>query len=398
MADKKRELFVLYASMLLTRAGFGSILMLFPLYVSAGSIAIGVALATYPLAEFVAAVPVGRYIDIKGRRLTLISGLLSISILTMGISLTRDIFAVSIIHGLMGISAAAVTVSSLTMLTDLTVRANRGMSMGTFDFTNIVGYALGIAYATTLLHLTGDNYGLAFVTTGGLLLAATITCTVFVRETHRVTTGQRFAVNPLTALDSTTRAILPLWFGLTSIVGVVFVLPKSFYESGLGSSQTGITLSAGAIGIGLGSVLFGKVSDRIGREKTLSIGLIGMIILLISTTEAAASNPPKIFENLLIIGPAAFVSSAIVPSALAYVGDRARTDLRGSAMGIYSMMLSIGIAAGNIFGGYSNSVGGLKSMVLSSAILLVVCIIVSGIMLYRSRYLKQKLNPLSLNI
>ena len=162
---------VLYLAMLVTRIGFGSVLLLCPMYLGVGSFGVGIALSTYPLAEFVSAAWIGAYVDLKGRRRMLLFGLLSISVLTMAISLTRNVYPIAILHAVMGFSGAAVTVSSLTMITDLTAVSNRGVSMGGFDFSNILGYALGISFATTILHLTDRNYEVAFVATGILLPA-----------------------------------------------------------------------------------------------------------------------------------------------------------------------------------------------------------------------------------
>jgi MFS family permease len=370
--------------MLVTRIGFGSVLLLFPLYLNVGSLGIGIALSAYPLAEFVSAAPIGSYVDLKGRRRMLLLGLLSISFLTMAISLTRNFYEISIIHAVMGFSGAAVTVSSLTMITDLTAVSNRGVSMGGFDLSNILGYALGISFATTLLHFTGHNYRLAFVATGILLLGASIASIVGVRETSYSTTHRSFQVNPLAALDQNTRAILPLWLGLTIILGVIFVLPKSLMESGFGSSLVGLTLSLGAFGIGMGSVIFGRISDKIGRGKTLGIGVVGLILLLFSTLEAVSHSPPRLYQQLPLIALGGFMATATVPSALAHVGDKANRSFRGSAMGIYSMMLSLGMAIGNLLGGYSTSVGGVKAILQASAGVLLLSLSITLFLLYRA--------------
>jgi MFS family permease len=381
--DTKRQLFILYLAMLFTRIGFGSVLLLFPMYLRAGSLGIGIALSAYPLAEFVSAAPIGSYVDAKGRRRMLILGLMSVSLLTMTISLTRDIYAISIIHAIMGFSGAAVTVSSLTMITDLTAVSNRGVSMGGFDFSNILGYALGISFATTILHFTHRNYGFAFVATGILLLAAGIATIVGVRETNRSPIRRRFYVNPLVALDESTRAILPLWLGLTIMLGVIFVLPRSLMEFGLGYSQVGLTLALGAFALGIGSVVFGRISDKVGRGKTLGVGVVGLILLLFSALEAVSHSPPRAYPELLLMGLGGFMATATVPSALAQVGDRANRGFRGSAMGIYSMMLSLGMAVGNVLGGYSTSVGGLRTVLEASAGVLLLSLSITLLLLYR---------------
>jgi MFS family permease len=186
------------------------------------------------------------------------------------------------------------------------------------------------------------------------------------------------------ALDQNTRAILPVWLGLTTILGVVFVLPRSLMESGLSSSQVGLTLALGAFGLGMGAVVFGWISDKIGRGKTLGIGVVGLILVLLSMLEAVSHSPPRIYQQLPLIALGGFMATATVPSALAYVGDKANRGLRGSAMGIYSMMLSLGMVIGNLLGGYSTSVGGLKAILETSAGVLLLSLSITVFLLYRA--------------
>jgi MFS family permease len=290
----------------------------------------------------------------------------------------------------MGFSGAAVTVSSLTMITDLTAVSNRGVGMGGFDFSNILGYALGISFATTILHLTDSNYGVAFVATGILLLAAGVASIIWVKETSRSSNRQSHRVNPLAALDQNTRAILPLWLGLTTILGVAFVLPRSLMESGLRFSQIGLTLALGAFGLGVGAIIFGRISDKIGRGKTLAIGVIGLALVLLSLLEAISHSPPRLYQELPLIASGGFMATATVPSALAYVGDKANRSFRGSAMGIYSMMLSLGMAIGNLVGGYSTSKGGLEAILEASAGVLLLTLSMSVFLTYRAGRLHLK--------
>lgn len=384
--DVKRDFTALYLATLIIRVGFGSIFLLFPLYVHAGSVATAGALAAYPLAELIAAPLMGRLVDVWSRRRVLLLGLLTIALLTFLISLTRDYAAVATLHGLMGISAAAVTVASLTMITDLTSVSNRGLGMGAFDFSNIMGYTGGIALATLLLHLERD-LGAIFMTTSGILLAAWAACAALLRETRPIAERQRFALNPLEGLDEGAKALLPVWFALTTVLGVIFFLPRTLFESGLSPSQTGTLLVAGAGALGLGSVFFGRLSDRIGRQATIGLGLIGALLLIYFIRLAASYDPPRFLELLPAIGPSALLASALVPSALAYVGDRAKLSLRGTAMGIYSMMLSGGIAAGNLLAGYLHAIGGLSAIIDAVGLLIAAALALSALLLRRAKLL-----------
>src|SRR2546428_11300943 len=72
----------------------------------------------------------------------------------------------------MGIGAAGVTVSSLTMITDATNLGNRGKGMGLFDFSNIGGYAAGVLVGGGLHTAFASQLGYAFAATGGAVAAA----------------------------------------------------------------------------------------------------------------------------------------------------------------------------------------------------------------------------------
>jgi predicted MFS family arabinose efflux permease len=91
-----------------------------------------------------------------------------------------------------------------------------------------------------------------------------------------------------------------------------------------------------------------------------------MLILLptLALSLSPDTNPeyPSFGAYLYVIAPSALMVSALVPSILALVGDTARSTLRGSAMGLYSIMLSLGIAVGNVVGGASGQIGGLTAI------------------------------------
>src|SRR5437879_10433496 len=90
------------------------------------------------------------------------------------------------------------------------------------------------------------------------------------------------------------------------------------------------------------------------------IGVIGELGFLVIFPEfygqlIKAQNERDLLIAINIVGPIGifagilfFFGTALVPSMLAFVGDKASHDLRGSAMGLYRFMLSIGMAVGTI--------------------------------------------------
>lgn len=374
------ELGVLYLSVFLTRIGFGAIIILFPSYVNAGPLVSGIVLALYPMLEAGSALPVGRYLDRRGRRKPFLVGLFMMAGLTASIGLTFDVTAIAAAHTIMGLAAATTTIGSLTMITDLTRTSNRGGGMGLFDFANIAGYAAGALLAGRFEVQFKDNLGYSFIATGGLILVAAVVSLIFLKEPEHPKSEDHNPLNPLRNFDAQTKALLPIWLGITTIVGLAFFLPKIFPRGELfGSSNLGLLAAAGLVILGIGATGFGRLSDKIGREKVIVIGVIGQLGLLITL----ALTYPHWFSNIALLGLFIFLTSALVPSVLAAVGDRVRGEMRGSALGLYSMMLSIGLAVGNLVGGYIGEVAGVRELFLAGFGVFAVSTLVSAFMAYR---------------
>jgi len=176
-------------------------------------------------------------------------------------------------------------------------------------------------------------------------------------------------------------AIFPLWFSLTVIVGFYFFLPKIAQGSNVSLSSSAGIITLGLIILGTGALFFGRLSDKIGRTRTILIGAIGELGFLILF--------PGLFQKLILIrdgtpwlatlqllgysgviaGGLFFLGSALVPSILAFVGDKAEKEFRGSSMGLYSLMLSAGIATGNVLAGIADTLGGVQAVFYSAAII-----------------------------
>lgn len=366
----RRDLAVLYASVLASRVGFGVIIIVFPEYISSASdVAVAAALALYPMMEAVSALPIGQFCDTRGRKVTFLVSLGYIAVLMAAIGATRNIYAVATIHALMGVGAAGVTVSTLTMVTDLTGESNRGKGMGAFDFANIGGYAVGLVTGSSLRSYFASDLGLAFPATAVLIAAAFLLGVVVLKEPQHLIRSTDRSLNPLRALDARAKSVLPVWLGVTILLGMVFFLPRAFSGVGIGSGQTAGLLLLGLAILGAGAVGWGALSDRIGRGKVLIVGAAGVIGLLISLAFSVDGGIDAIVRNLPFIGVFALMTAAMVPTVLATAGDRALADRRGSAMGLYSVMLSGGTAVGTLVAGVVHRASGLTGILEAATVM-----------------------------
>src|SRR5256712_14052117 len=119
----------------------------------------------------------------------------------------------------MGIGAAGVTVSSLTMITDLTNLGNRGKGMGLFDFSNIGGYAAGVLVGGGLHTYFASQLGYAFAATGGGVAAAPLFFPTLLRGAPKPIKREGVFVKPPKGLGPRRQACVTLLCAAAAGVG-----------------------------------------------------------------------------------------------------------------------------------------------------------------------------------
>jgi len=371
----------LYVAVFLTRIGFGSITILFPLYLQAPPYIIGVILALYPMSEAGSALPIGRLADRFSRKRLHIIGMIMITMLTAAIGFTTNVLYVSVLHAIMGVSAAAAAVTSLTLLGDATKLTNRGKSMGGFDLANLGGYGLGFGVGGLLVSVFADELSYAFWVTAGVFLFAGLMAAKFLVEPVRVWELKQPKIRQR-RIGSKIRPVIPVWVAQTIILGMYCLLPKAFRTSNIALTRDTL-IFLGVLGglFALGAIVFGHVSDRIGRTRVMILGAFGELGFLLLFGWSLPRNDFVRYEFFL--WPMFFLASAVAPTILAYVGDISGKAKRGSANALYSIVLSIGLAIGNIVGGFVTTFLGIQWIFYAGAGILFPSILATSTLLRR---------------
>lgn len=372
-----RMILYLYLAVFITRVGFGSITIIFPLYLPAGSFQVGLILALYPIAEAFSAPPIGRLADRSSRKNLHVAGMLFITALTAAIGFTQNLTNVAILHAFMGVSAATAAVTSLTLLGDATKITNRGKSMGGFDLANLGGYGLGFGLGSLLVNIFPSRLAYAFWLTAGIFLMAGIMAVKLLDEPVRVQELKQTRTRQ-PRLGSRLRPVLPVWIAQTIILGMYFILPKAFQEANFTPTSDMLVFLASLGGLfALGAIIFGHVSDKVGRTKIMILGAMGELGFLV----LFGWSFPDFLRYQLYLAPLFFLASAIAPAILAYVSDISGKARRGSANALYSTILSLGLALGNIIGGLVAERGGIQGIFYAGAGLLFPSILATSTML-----------------
>lgn len=114
-------------------------------------------------------------------------------------------------------------------------------------------------------------------------------------------------------------------------------LPQMAQDFGVSTAMVANTLPAYFLGLAIGQLVYGPISDRIGRKKPLYVGLT--LYVIASASCVLADNEWSLIFARIIQALGGCVGVVIARAAI-----RDRLDVQGSAQAFSSMMIVMGIA------------------------------------------------------
>ncbi len=357
-----------------SRIGYGIMVIAIPYYIpSRFSTLVGVVLSAYPIAEAIASIPVGLIVG-KFK----VNYLVSIGVLVMFTSsilftVSNDWVALTILHGVMGVAAALMTVPLLTVVAYRRVKL--GLGYGGFFSSYFAGYIVGIGVSGLMQRLISSSIEASRVSMliASVVFLITLPLALMLKGEHGVKVLRR-------RLRRSELTLLPLWLGIMIMLGIAFTLPTGLTKHlNISGAYVALIYVASALVLALGMMMFGALADRIGVMRTIIIGLIGLT-LVIGLAYLAVSGLISINSVIIPLAPSILLASALVPSIYAYVGYRIEEGSEGLIMGIYNVPTAVGIAVGNLLGGFSISHLGLGSTIALAALVLALSVILTGVL------------------
>lgn len=303
----------------------------------------------------------GRWADAVGRRRPYIIGVGMTSIASALGGLASGIVDLAVYRLISGIGYGTLTIAAMSYVSDVTTIRNRATAMSIFSASTLAGAALGpfvggyIAESFTLA-LTG--YKATFF--AGALLELIVGAYAFfmVREQVRPTvasatkaagpSGLQVLASP--AVFATCLSVF--LFGVGHGAFLYFTVPMLGPRLGFSPSEVGWIVSGFGFGHIAGALIFGPLSDRVGRRKVFGWAGILLSGIAITLFALATSLPvpiaiPVMIAITLFVGFVSAPLCGVVPTLVAELMPVAK----GTAMGFQKSAEQLGIFAGPMLGG-----------------------------------------------
>jgi MFS family permease len=293
---------------------------------------------------------------------------------------------------LLGVNQGLTWSMTVIMKIDLVGPERRGFAMG---LNEAAGYgavavtALATGFIAQHAGLRPEPFFLGLAYAGlGLTLS-----TLFVRETHGHARHEESSHDPAGGALSTRQVFMMTSFreralsscsqaGLVNNLndGLAWgIFPIYFARAGLSIARIGVLAALYPAVWGLGQLVTGGLSDRVGRKRLIAGGMFTQAVAIGWIAATTGFAPWALGALVLGVGTA-----MVYPTLLAAIGDVAHPRWRASAVGIYRLWRDGGFAVGAILAGIIADTLGIATAIWSVAALTALSGLVVAIRMYET--------------
>jgi DHA1 family multidrug resistance protein-like MFS transporter len=385
MKPNRRNLIILFVTLVTVMLGFGIIIPILPFYAEAfgaGGTELGLLMAIFAAMQLIFSPVWGQLSDRHGRKPILMIGVLGNALSMLFFALSTELWMLYASRALAGILSSATLPTAMAYVSDSTSEEDRGGGMGLMGAAMGVGMVLGPGLGGWL---AGSNLTTPFYLAAALsalvlpfILVALPESLPKEARTQR-TPGQRESQfkQMWDALFSPISFLLILAFlvsfGLTAFEGVFGLYAKDRLE--YNPSQVGTVLTViGLISALAQGMLIGPLTKRWGEvaviRGSLLFSAVGFVIML----QAEA------FVAVLLTTGFFIISNAMLRPAVTSLTSKRAVGGQGMAMGLNNSFMSLGRIAGPLLAGFLYDVN-LSYPYYSGALIMLVGFVMSLIWL-----------------
>ena len=328
-------------------------LSLFAESLGAGPERIGLIVSVSTLTGVLLKLPSGALSDIYGRRFLLRIGVVAFGLPPFLYPFITDLDALTALRFIHGLATAIFAPSALATVAEL-YRERRGAALGTYTACTQSGALLGPFLGGYLIHTAG--FSTTFVTAGvfgciGMALFYSLHLDVAVpKRTDKgvaVVLAEMWkgfaavAQNKIVLITSVTDGAKMIANG-----ALMAFLPLYGVSAGLNPGEVGLLFTVQAFTSFFSKPIMGRVSDRVGRQPLIIIGL------LICAGTFVCIPQVSMFAVLVALSAGFGFGEAVVSSSSsALVADSSEFKRLGAGMGMQGTIMDIGHASGPLLAG-----------------------------------------------
>jgi MFS family permease len=323
-----------------------AILSALPIYLvsdlHASKIQVGVVVGAYTIASVLVRPFSGFALDKFGRRTIFLSALIIYSLLFAGYLVAITITSIILLRFAQGFTWGFTTVSGSTIAIDNIPASRRGEGIGYFALSTTLGMSVGPIVGLYICHQWG--YVTMFVS-GCIISFTSLACAYAVHFRKRFLVGKRIQLNLNNLFEKNSiRPSLNVFITMIAYGGLLSFI--ALYGREIGIQNSSLYFLIFSIGIAAARITAGKVFDRKGPGKIITLCLILLIIGF--PVLALAKNGVLFYLSAIIIG---FGNGVIFPTFQSMVNNLAESKNRGIANSTLYTAVDLGMGFGMIMAG-----------------------------------------------
>jgi DHA1 family multidrug resistance protein-like MFS transporter len=357
MSNNRRNITLLFFTLVVVMMGFGMVIPILPFYIEhfgASGSAMGLLMAIYATMQLIFAPIWGRMSDRYGRKPIILVGVLGNAISQLLFGLSTQLWMLFAARALAGILSSATLPTAMAYISDSTSEEDRGGGMGIIGAAMGVGMVIGPGLGGWL---AGQSLSLPFFLAAGLSTLALLLIWLLLPESLPATER----VEPSTESQEAQWRVMwqalfgpigfllvmafLLSFGLTSFESIFGLF--SLHRFDYGPEMVGSLLAViGVLSAIVQGGLTGPLTRRWGEAAIIRASLLGSAVgfglMLLAT---------NLVTVILTIG-FFIVSNAMLRPSVSSLTSRRATGGQGVAMGLNNSFMSLGRIIGPIWAGF----------------------------------------------
>jgi len=355
VSQDRKNLWILFFTLVVMMLGFGIIIPIMPFYITslgANGSTLGLLMATFSIMQFIFAPVWGSLSDRFGRKPIIVLGVLGNVLSQVMMGFATQLWMLFAARALSGILSSATMPTAMAYASDSTVAKDRPAAMGMLGAAMSMGMVLGPGIGGLL---AGSSLATPFFVAAGLSSVALLLVLLILPESlpvERRTHASQVRGPQFGAMWHALRGPLGfllflaflLSFGLANFEGVfgLYALRRFNY----GPAQVGsVMMIIGIVSAITQGVLTGMTTRRWGELAVIRAALlctgIGFIVMLTANSFATV---------LLTVAFFVLSNGMIGPSVASLISKQAASG-QGMSMGLNNAFMSLGRIAGPILAG-----------------------------------------------